>query len=68
MARIYAAGKHNTPIQTPPFAERPLKELLDLLKISGSEKWSGSGPVAIDFSGSGASLSKSRCKGVRAKV
>ena len=56
MAKIYAAGKDNAPVQTPHFAERPLKELLDLLKISGSEKWSGSGPVAIDFSGSGASF------------
>lgn len=51
MARIYAGGKDNRSIQTPHFAERPLKELLELLKISGSEKWSGLGPVTVDRSG-----------------
>jgi hypothetical protein len=45
MARIYAAGNGNEPIQRPHFAERPLNELLDLLKISRSQEWSASGPV-----------------------
>jgi hypothetical protein len=50
MARIYAVAGGSTSIQSPHFAERPLKELLDLLRISRSEKWSGSGPIMIEAS------------------
>jgi hypothetical protein len=50
MARIYAVANGDRPIQSPHFAERPLKELLDLLKISRSEKWSGSGPIIMEGS------------------
>jgi hypothetical protein len=56
MARIYAGANGNKSILKPHFAERPLKELLDLLKISGSDKWSGSGPVTAEFSSSEASF------------
>jgi hypothetical protein len=53
MARIYAGANSNTLIRTPHFAERPLKELLDLLKISRSEKWSRSGPITAEKSATG---------------
>jgi len=48
MARIYAAGNGNEPIQRPHFAERPLNEMLDLLKISRSQEWSAASHVRID--------------------
>lgn len=47
MARVYAAREGDTPIKSPHFAERPLKELLDQLKVARSEKCSESGPVAV---------------------
>lgn len=47
MSRIYAACEGNSPIKSPPFAERPLKELLDQLKVSQSAKWSQSGPIIV---------------------
>jgi hypothetical protein len=50
MARIFAVAQGSRPIQAPHFAERPLKELLDLLKMSRSEKWSGSGPIIMQSS------------------
>jgi hypothetical protein len=53
MARIYASASGNKAIQTPPFAERPLKEILELLNISGSEKWSSAGPIATDLAYAG---------------
>lgn len=45
MAKIYAVGASGMAIDTPHFAERPLKELLDQIKVSRSDKWSESGPV-----------------------
>jgi hypothetical protein len=51
MAKIYAGADGAAGIRSPHFAERPLKEMLDLLKISRSEKWSASGPVTTERSG-----------------
>jgi hypothetical protein len=47
MARIYA-HTDNGAVQQPHFAERPLKELLDLLALTRSETWSASGPAAVE--------------------
>lgn len=47
MARIYAACEGDTPVNAPHFAERPLKELLEQLKVPQSEGWSEAGPVVV---------------------
>ena len=53
MARIYAGGSSKRSIQRPHFAERPLKEILDLLNVSSSEKWSSAGPIPTELANPG---------------